>query len=85
MDYIVNTLVFLGLTTPITRAIFGATLGFLAQHLISPSISYYTDSETNESLPKTFTLLADKQDKNTTYIPWYAIPVITGLAFGLFL
>lgn len=85
MNTLVNGLIYLGLTTPLTRAMFGAALGFVAQHILSPGISYYKDPGSGETIPKTFVLLADSNDKNTTYLPWYFIPVLGGLLLGLFL
>lgn len=79
MNFIITTLSMLGLDSPITRTIFGATSGFILQLLIKPSISY--DGEN----PKTFTLFANNDDKQTTYFPWYFFPILGGLLLGVFL
>jgi hypothetical protein len=80
MQYIVSGLSLIGLDSPISRTIFGATAGFVLQLLLKPSISYNEQGNT-----KTFALFADKDDKDTTYFPWYLFPILLGLLMGVFL
>ena len=62
----------LGLGSPWKRLILGALVGFGGQLLLKPSISYKRDG-TAKSFPQ------------ETLLPWYAVAIIPGLVFALFL
>lgn len=76
----------LGLDTPMSRALGFGTVGFAFQFLLRPSVSYVTvDSEEGKKyIAKPCTLLAPKNSEiPTTYMVWYAWPLIFAI-FGAF-
>lgn len=71
IDLYTSVFTVLGLASPFKRFLFGTTLGFAAQLVLKPSISY--DSKGNaKSLGQTF-------------VPWYLLAVIPGIIAAFFL
>jgi len=82
-----------GLDTPIKRALFGASLGFIPVVLKS-SLFYNTieftgdDGETfSTKTARVFRPLAppETDPSQTTLFPWYFLPLLLATIFGLFL
>lgn len=73
--------VLLGLTSPVSRALFGIGIGVAFAFLVKPSVSYNADGT-----PKKFSWFApaDAPKDTLTKFPWYFYPVVLGLLFGLF-
>lgn len=73
--------VLLGLTSPVSRALFGIGVGTLFVFLVKPSGAF--DSE---GKAKPFSLLSppDAKAGSTTRFPWYFYPLVLGVLFGLF-
>lgn len=73
--------VLLGLTSPVSRALFGIGVGTLFVFLVKPSGAYNADHT-----PKQFSLFApaDAPKGSTTKFPWYFYPLVLGVLFGLF-
>ncbi len=62
----------LGLTTMLTRFLFGSAVGFGTQLLVKPKISYHSNGTA-------------KQFLSETYLPWHIVSILPGLIFGLLL
>lgn len=76
-----DLMVDVGLGSYSGRFIFGSVLGFAAQMLVKPSVSY-----TKEGRMKPFTLLAGKEGaKDSTYLPWWMLSLLPGIAAVLFI
>lgn len=73
--------VLLGLTSPVSRALFGIGVGTLFVFLVKPSGAFDGDGK-----PKPFSLFspADAKAGTTTRFPWYFYPLGLGVLFGLF-
>lgn len=73
--------VLLGLTTPVSRALFGIGIGVGFAFLFKPSVSYNQDGT-----PKKLSWFApaDAPKDSLTKFPWYFFPLVLGLLFGLF-
>lgn len=85
MESVMNLLVKLGLGSPITRGIFGASL-FTVPLLFHTPISYVKVQE-GTYIPKVWALTAPKDTppEHTTYVPWFLFPILGAMLFGLFL
>ena len=77
MEQFYHFLYTIGLHTYFTRGLFGLSSGYVLQSFIQPSISY-----TKSGDPKTFILFSTDEKEETTYIPWYFIPILFGLFFA---
>ena len=62
----------LGLASPWKRLFFGCIVGFGGQFMLKPSISYNKNGTA-------------KQFPSETLLPWYALSVVPGIIFALFL
>lgn len=76
--------VLLGLTSPVSRALFGIGIGVGFAFLVKPSGAYNADGK-----PKKLSWFASSEDKSKnpkeyTWFPWYFYPLVLGLLFGLF-
>lgn len=80
MNTFFKTLNFLGLSSPWARLVFGTSLGFAAQMIIKPSISYDKNFQA-----KSFYLTSSKGDKNSTFFPWWVWPLSGGIIFSVFI
>lgn len=85
MEALMNFMVKVGLGSPITRGIFGASLFSIPLVLHTP-LAYHKVSE-GIYIPKQFRLTAsaDTPPEHTTYIPWFLFPILGAVIFGLFL
>lgn len=79
MEFIVNTLVSLGLGSYAGRFIFASIAGFAAQMIIKPSGAY-----TKEGKLRPFVLFSNKSE-NSTFTPWWTWSLVPGLAAVLFI
>ena len=61
----------LGLSSVLSRFLFGSAIGFGSQLLIKPKVSYHSDGSA-------------KQFLSQTYLPWYILSVIPGAFLALF-
>lgn len=73
-------LYYIGLGTPLNRALFGGMLGFGTQLFFKPSISYVASSS-GKYIAKPF-YFSDKE--NGTFVPWWSWPIVSSLLFSLF-
>lgn len=82
---IAGLLVSLGLGSPITRGIFGASV-FAIPLILKTPLAYYKVSD-GVYLPKQFTLTASSEvpADQKTIIPWFIYPILGAILFGLFL
>lgn len=73
--------VLLGLTSPVSRALFGIGIGVGFAFLVKPSSAFTQDGK-----PKKLSWFApaDTPSADLTKFPWYFYPVVLGLLFGLF-
>ena len=80
---VANGLSTVGLDQPYQRAAVGLVLAFAGMKLIEPRFAYQEDGT-----PKQWSLLADNKDVDpatVTWLPWYLVPVLAAVLFGLFL
>ena len=87
---VLEFLSFLGLGHPVARAVSFASIGFAFQYFFRPGISYLSVPSPNKSgstiaIPKEFYFTSDKEDKLTTYFPWYSWPALGAIIGGFFL
>ena len=84
-EAIASLLVSLGLGSPITRGIFGASV-FAIPLILKTPLAYYKVSD-GVYLPKQFTLTASSEvpADQKTIIPWFIYPILGAVLFGLFL
>ena len=84
-EAIASLLVSLGLGSPITRGIFGASV-FAIPLILKTPLAYYKVSD-GVYLPKQFTLTASSEvpADQKTIIPWFIYPILGAILFGLFL
>lgn len=87
-----NFLTDVGLDTPLKRAAFGASLGFIPVVLKSPLFYNSIEIQSGEDsystkVPKVFAPLASPgvDPSQTTLFPWYFLPLLLASIFGLFL
>jgi hypothetical protein len=67
-----------GLGTYSGRFIVGSVLGFAAQMLLKPSLSYTKDGKMKPFAPLS-------KDKESTYLPWWMLSLLPGVAAVLFI
>lgn len=94
MQSFFSALTTVGLDTPIKRAIFGASLGFIPV-ILKSSLFYNTHELQDEDggfggitkTAKIFSPLAPEgtDPSQTTLFPWYFLPLLLAALFGLFL
>ncbi len=74
-----------GLGSPLSRGVFGACI-FSIPILLKMGFLYYPIAD-GIYLPKEFYFTASKDTPidQTTYIPWWSLPILGAAIFGLFL
>lgn len=86
--FIIDTLVFLGLGHPMSRAIAFGCIGFAFQYFYKPGISYQAVGEDKTGkkkyIAKDFYLVPSNSKTEKTWFPWYFWPVFLSLFFALF-
>jgi hypothetical protein len=69
----------LGLTSPVSRGVVGASLGYVVVEAIRPGISYKEDGSHRPWI------VTDPKAKDGTSVPWFIYPAVSGALMALFL
>lgn len=69
----------LGLGEPISRFAVGSAVGAVVTWAVRPSLAFFPDGS-----PKPWTFFADPGEESTA-LPWYALAILPGVLFSVFL
>lgn len=76
-SFVDTTLLTMGLGSPTKRGVAAGSITLLLTQLVRPSISYHEDGTERE-----FFLFSE--DVDSTYVPWWSLPIASAVIIGLF-